>query len=314
MEFRSVRNGRSGRRSVGVRVTCGVGFVVGATVLNLSACITTNNPIAGIDASLPGFDAASPAYDSALPNTDATLTDATAPGTDAAPGSDAGPSPDAPAGSCPAGWVSGAGGLCFVNLLGAWAPSTDANSDGPDTVATLGTVTSTSVSVVQSHTGSPGADCGCNSQHLNIPLGKTFSCASSTLSFDFTTTTTMTSTNVPGVDIRFCTGPCPSVDGGAGGPYFYTGAQYVGSPFAPATSSCGYEWENDAGTASLNYFPASAAISTSQTNVIALGTYVAPASGDDCSGSFDTIDVHMQVYNCFPTETGTNTLSNLRVY
>jgi hypothetical protein len=205
--------------------------------------------------------------------------------------------------------------VCFVNLLGSWAPSTDANSNGPDTVATLGTVTATSVSVVQSHTGSPGADCGCNAQHLNIALGKSFACASATLAFDYATTAVATSTNTPAVDIRFCTGPCPSVDGGAGGPYFYTGAQYVGSPFAPAAnSSCGYEWENDAGTASLNYFPASAAVQTTQTNVIPLGTYAAPASGDACNGSFDTIDVHMQVYNCFPTETGTSTLSNLRIY
>jgi hypothetical protein len=123
----------------------------------------------------------------------------------------------------------------------------------------------------------------------------------------------MSTDTTPAVDIRFCTGPCPSVDGGIGGPYFYGGPQYVGSPFAPATSSCGYEWENDAGNASLNYFPASALIQTG-TNTIPLGSYVAPSAQDACTGTFDTIDVHMQVYNCFANQTGTSTLSNLRIY
>lgn len=300
---------RGERASMRVRMIYGAGFLAGASLLGGGGCISSNNPgaIGSVDASLPGFDAGT--YDAALPGTDAGTHDAGSPGSDATPG------PDAPAGACPSGWVSGAGGLCFVSLLGTWAPSTDANSNGPDTVATLGAVTSTSVSVVQSHTGVDNADCGCNAQHLNIPLGKTFSCATSTLAFDYTTTATASTFNTPAVDIRFCTGPCPSVDGGAGGPYFYTGPQYVGSPFAPAAvSSCGYEWENDAGTASLNYFPASAAIQTTQTNVIPLGTYVAPAPGDACNGSFDTIDVHIQVYNCSAAQTGTSTLSNLRVY
>ena len=302
---------RVGRASIRVRLACGVGFLGGAGLLGLggSGCVTTNNPVGSVDASLPGFDAT--AFDAALPPNE----DAAAPASDGAPAGDAAPGADAPAGACSAGWVTGAGGLCFVDLSGSWAPSTDANSNGPDTVASLGTVTSTSVSVVQSHTGTDNADCGCNAQHLDIALGKTFQCASSTLAFDYTTTATTSTFNTPAVDIRFCTGPCPAVDGGAGGPYFYTGPQYVGSPFAPAAvSSCGYEWENDAGTASLNYFPASAAIQTTQTNVIPLGTYVAPAPGDACNGSFDTIDVHMQVYNCSAAQTGTSTLSNLRIH
>jgi len=199
-----------------------------------------------------------------------------------------------------------------VNLTGAWAPSTDANTDGVPTVATLGTVSPLSASVVQSHTGMDYIACGCNSQHLNIPLGKTFQCKGTTLEFEYTTTTMQTTTNVPGLDIRFCTGPCQGADGGAA--TFYTGPQYVGSPFAPATSICGYEWENDAGTSSLNMFPASAKITQGQTMSIPLGSYAAPASGDNCTGSFDTIDVHLQVYNCAAAETGTDTISNLRVY
>ncbi len=99
---------------------------------------------------------------------------------------------------------------------------------------------------------------------------------------------------------------------GIGGPSFDGGPQYVGSPGAPATSSCAHEWENDAGTGSTNYFPASALI-TAGTNTIPLGTYVAPTSQDSCTGSFDTIDLHVQVYNCFATETGTSTLSNVRL-
>jgi hypothetical protein len=223
------------------------------------------------------------------------------------------PGPDG-SGGCPAGWYVGSGGACFISLMGSWTPSTDSNTNGPDTVATLGQDSPQSVSVVQSHTGMPGADCGCNAQHLQIPLGRTFSCKSATLEFVYSTTTTFTGTNAPALDIRFCTGPCPTVDGG-GGPQFYTGPQYVASPLtSPGPSSCGYEWENDAGTASLNAFPQSALIASGATTTVPLGNYVAPSTGDDCTGSFDTIDVHMQVYNCFPTETGTDTLASLRIY
>jgi len=237
------------------------------------------------------------------------------------PGSDAGATgapdtgsgPEVSMGSCPTGWYQGAGGACFIDLTGNWSPSTDANTDAPDTVATIGTVNATSASVVQSHTGVDNADCGCNAQHLNIPLGKTFQCASATLEFEYATTAVKQALDTPALDIRFCTGPCPEVDGG-GGPQFYTGPQYVGSPFAPGASNCAYEWENDAGTSSLNYFPASAQIQTGQKNTIALGSYVAPVPGDACTGSFDTIDVHLQVYNCSAAQTGTSTLSSLRIY
>jgi hypothetical protein len=276
--------------------------------LPAAGCVTTtNNPIPrGGDAGAitPEIDGAvTPGVDSSTSNKDATS------GTDAT--SDA-PSSTEDGGACPSGWVA-SGGVCVLNLTGNWAPSTDANNNGPDTVASLGTVTATSVSVVQSHTGTSGADCGCNSQHLNISLGKTFSCATATLAFDYATTATVSADNTPAVDIRFCTGPCAAYDGGASGPYFYEGPQYVGSPFAPASpSNCGYEWENDAGTSSLNAFPASAVINA--TNTIPLGTYQAPSAGDSCTGTFDTIDVHMQVYNCFTTQTGTSTLSNLRIY
>jgi hypothetical protein len=224
-----------------------------------------------------------------------------------------GPAPDVSMGSCPVGWYEGSGGVCFVSLSGKWTSSTDANTDGPDTVAEIGAVNATAVSVVQSHTGMDNADCGCNAQHLNIALGKTFQCASSTLEFEYATTAVMGPLDTPAVDIRFCTGPCPEVDGG-GSPQFYTGPQYVGSPFAPVSSNCAYEWENDAGTASLNFFPASAQIKTGQKNTVALGSYAAPASGDACTGSFDTIDVHLQVYNCSAAQTGTSTLSYLRIY
>jgi len=203
--------------------------------------------------------------------------------------------------------------VCFVNLQGNWLPSADANTDAPETVAALGKVTATSVSVVQSHTGQDYQQCGCNAQHLNIPLGKAFPCATSTLEFEYTTTAMNEALDTPALDIRFCTGPCREVDGG-GGPQFYDGPQYAGSPFAPVASNCAYEWENDAGTGSLNYFPASALIQTGQKNTIALGTYAAPTPGDSCTGSFDTIDVHLQVYNCAAAQTGTSTLSYLRIY
>ena len=286
-----------------------VAMVGGGAFVGVSAagCVTaTNNPAPSLDAGTFGFDGSTPGSDSSTTPGN----DSSAAGGDSAPG----PTDDGSSGGCPTGWVSSAG-VCVLDLTGSWAPSTDANSDGPDTVASIGTVTATSVSVVQTHTGMSGSDCGCNAQHLNIALGKTFSCASSTLAFDYATTVMMSTDNTPAVDIRFCTGPCPSVDGGAGGPYFYGGPQYVGSPFAPAAvSSCGYEYENDAGNASLNYFPASAAISVTSTNTIPLGTYQAPSAQDSCTGTFDTIDVHMQVYNCFTTQTGTSTLSNLRIY
>ncbi len=279
----------------------GLALSLGVMALVEASCISSNNVLpGGVDASLSPFTG-----DGAAPSeTDAALAAEAAP---TLPSGEGG-------GSCPAGWVA-SGGVCVLGLSGAWVPSTDANSDGPDTVATLGTVTSTSVSVIQSHTGTDSADCGCNAQHLNIPLGRSFDCATATLAFDYTTTAAVSADNTPAVDIRFCTGACPSIDGGIGGPYFYSGAQYVGSPFAPAAvSSCGYEWENDAGTGSLNSFPASAQIQTTKTNVIPLGTYAAPSSSDACTGSFDTIDVHMQVYNCTKAQTGTSTLSNLRIY
>jgi hypothetical protein len=283
----------------------------GAVLVGLPAvgCVTaTNNPVLpGVDAGLisSGLDGAVTSGDSSVNSKDATS------GSDATPDALAN---GADGGACPTGWVS-SGTVCVLNLNGQWSPSTDANNNGPDTVATLGTVTSTSVSVVQSHTGVTGADCGCNSQHLNIPLGKTFSCATATLAFDYATTVDPDAgpDNTPAVDIRFCTGPCASYDGGLSGPYFYGGPQYAGSPFAPASpSSCGYEWENDAGTGSLNAFPASAVINA--TNTIPLSSYQAPSAQDSCTGTFDTIDVHMQVYNCFTTQTGTSTLSNLRIY
>jgi len=226
---------------------------------------------------------------------------------------EAGLPPDVSQGSCPSGWYMGAGGACFIDLTGQWSPSADANTGAPDTVASLGTVNATSVSVVQSHTGVDNAECGCNAQHLNIPLGRTFPCATSMLEFEYKTTAVMQPLDTPALDIRFCTGACPVVEGG-GGPQFYDGPQYVGSPFAPMASNCAYEWENEAGTSSLNYFPASAKIETGQKNTIALGTYMAPTSGDACTGSFDTIDVHLQVYNCSAAQTGTSTLSNLRIY
>jgi hypothetical protein len=198
-----------------------------------------------------------------------------------------------------------------VNLQGTWSGTTDSNTNGPDTLATLGTDTTTSVSVLGSHPNNSGADCGCNGLHLQIPLGKTFPCSTTTLAFDWATTTVDgDGTNNPAVDIRFCTGPCNTYEDG-GGPGFYDGPQYVGGAFA-GQSSCGYEWENDAGSASLNSFPQSAVMSA--TNTIPLGTYVAPQNADNCTGTFNTIDVHMQVYTCFTTDTGTNTLSNLRLY
>jgi hypothetical protein len=286
----------------GLRVIA-VGLPLVTAAAMPASCVTSNSG-GGPDAGTFNFDAATSSSSSSGGSSSSSSGSSSG---SSSSSSSSGSGGDA--GSCGTGFVSN-GGVCYVNLQGSWSPTTDSNSNGPDTVGTLGTNTTTSVSVVQSHTGTSGADCGCNGLHLQIPLGKTFQCASTTLAFDWATTTTQTTTNNPAVDIRFCTGPCNTFEDG-GGPTFYGGPQYAGGAFA-GQSSCGYEFENDAGTASLNSFPASAVMAAS--NTVALSSYVAPSSQDDCTGSFDTIDVHMQVYNCFATETGTDTLSNLRVY
>ncbi len=275
--------------------------LLGLVAAPAGGCFSSNNsspPDAGItpDSSLP---------ESAAPELEGSVEAAL----------DAGPS-DAPSGPCygSSSWYQGDGGTCFISLAGNWTPSVDANSNGPDTIAMLSSATESAVSIVESHGEAGPADCGCNGQHLQIPLGHTFSCASSTLEFVYSTTAHYDAGNLdtPTVNIRFCTGPCQSDD--AGGPNFYSGPQYVGSPAAPGTSSCAYEWENDAGTASLNYFPASANIGNGQKTTVPLGSYMAPSTSDMCTGTFDTIDVHMQVYNCFTSATGTSTLSGLRIY
>jgi hypothetical protein len=297
-------------------VAAATGVVV---VLAGPGCVSssTNPPVDGgapsFDANL-GFDAnvVGPG-DATVIFTDSSIPDSSF-ANDVSVGDDGGGSGDGSGGGCPPGWTLGDHGACVVRLDGTWMPSTDANSDGPDTVATIASVTAKSVSVAQSHTGTDYADCGCNAQHLNVPLGATFDCAKATLQFDYATTVAYGSLNTPAIDVRFCTGPCPAVDGGIGGPYFWTGPQFVGSPAAPMQSACGYEWENDAGTASLNYFPASAAIANNATTTVPLSSYVAPASGDRCTGTFDTIDVHVQVYNCAAAQTGTTTVSNVRVF
>ena len=216
----------------------------------------------------------------------------------------------ATAGSCGSGFVSN-GGVCYVNLQGNWSPTSDSNSNSPDTVGTLGTNThDVRLGRPVAHRARAARTAGATGIHLQIPLGKTFQCASTTLAFDWATTTTQTSqrTARPSTSASAPGRATPIEDGG--GPTFYGGPQYVGGAFAGQSESCGYEFENDAGTASVNSFPASAVMAAS--NTFPLSTYVAPASQDDCTGSFDTIDVHMQVYNCFSTETGTDTLSNLR--
>jgi hypothetical protein len=298
-------------RSVGaaeqwVRVTVGLG-IAGVLLAPAPACFSTSNTPPPAEAGPDGYVA--PAVDAP------TGADAPATETGTETGTEAGPPADASSGGCPAGWFKGDAGTCFVSLLGTWLPSTDANT-AVDTVATLGPDTAESVSVIQGHTGAAFAACGCNAQHLQIPLGRTFSCSSSTLEFVYSTTINLASPgayNSPGLDIRFCTGPCPTDDAG-GGPQAYGGPQYVGSPVAPHTSNCAYEWENEAGTASTNFFPASALITSGVKTTVPLGSYVAPASNDNCTGSFDTIDVHMQVYTCSAADVGTNTLSYLRIY
>jgi hypothetical protein len=265
-------------------------------------CFSSSNSPGPQDAALDQYLA--PPVD-APPGVDAPATEAS---------TDAGPTPEA--GGCLPGWFKGDGGTCYISLLGTWLPSTEANTNGADTTATLGTDTAASVSVVQGHTGAAFAACGCNAQHLQIHLGRTFSCSSSTLEFVYATTIDVADAgayNSPGLDIRFCTGPCAMDDAGSG-PQFYGGPQYVGSPVAPHLSSCAYEWENEAGTASTNFFPASALITSGVTTTVPLGTYMAPASNDNCTGTFDTIDVHMQVYTCSTADVGTNTLSYLRIY
>jgi hypothetical protein len=284
-----------------VMVCLGIG---GALFAPASGCFSSSNTPSPPDAALDQYVA---------PPVDAP-TGMDAPQAEAA--ADAGLEAEASSGGCLPGWFKGDGGTCYISLLGTWLPSTEANTNGADTVATLGTDTAQSVSVVQGHTGTPYAACGCNAQHLQIPLGRTFSCSTSTLEFVYSSTIDPTDAgafNSPGLDIRFCHGPCAMDDAGSG-PQFYGGPQYVGSPVAPHLSSCAYEWENEAGTASTNFFPASALITSGVTTTVPLGAYMAPAYSDNCTGTFDTIDVHMQVYTCSTADVGTNTLSYLRIY
>jgi hypothetical protein len=87
------------------------------------------------------------------------------------------------------------------------------------------------------------------------------------------------------VSIRFCTGSC-SESG------FYGGNQYLASE-QTGHSNCAIPFANN--------FPSTPALSDGHKK-ISLGNLSASTAGQ-CSGSFDTIDVHVQGYACFTKKT-----------
>jgi hypothetical protein len=181
-----------------------------------------------------------------------------------------------------------------LSLAGNWQVSMDANQNNPaPTMTLLGSSAST---VTVAYNGGNGSQCDCNAEHLVIPLGKTMTCASSTLEFDYSTAGKFGSTSTSSVSVRFCTGTCPT-----GG--FYGGPQFVGSEQS-GHSNCAIPFGNTFPAAQLH----------EGRNTIPLGSLSSALNGS-CGGSFDTIDVHMQGYGCFAgQDMATSTLSNLRVY
>jgi hypothetical protein len=180
-----------------------------------------------------------------------------------------------------------------VSFEGAWMASQDANGGNPAPVLTLAGISPSSISVA--YQGADGNNCGCNAEHLVIPLGKSYDCGTTTMEFDYAAGGSFGYTSSQALSIRFCK------DGACSSESFYGGDQYVASQQS-GHSNCGYEWAN-------NTLPASQLASGH--NVVELGKLTKEVNGS-CSGSFDTIDVHVQAYACFKDrDYGVQTLSNL---
>jgi hypothetical protein len=183
-----------------------------------------------------------------------------------------------------------------LSLDGPWAFSEDANQNDPAPSMTLDSSSTSSVTVT--YDGADGQKCDCNSQHLVIPLGKTFDCDAATLQFDYHTSGSFGATSSSALSIRFCSnGKCD--DGG-----FYGGNQFIGSE-QTGHSNCAMPYDND--------FPTTPALVEGR-NTIALAGLQAKQAGQ-CNGSFDTIDVHVQGYACFEgADKATSTVANVRIY
>lgn len=183
-----------------------------------------------------------------------------------------------------------------LDLSGAWELSDDANLGAAAPVTQL--VASSSESVTVSYDGVDGRSCGCKSFHKVIKLSKSYDCSSTTLAFDYMGGGSFGYTSTQSVSIRFCKdGSCPTQS-------FYQGDEFIGSQ-QTGHSNCAYRFANS--------FPASPELKGGK-NRIPLSTLDKGTNGS-CSGSFDTIDVHMQTYACFTErDQGTATLSNLVLY
>ena len=203
---------------------------------------------------------------------------------------DTGSDTGTPPGDAGADSGDGAAGGVTVSLAGTWVFSNDSNVSPYPTVTFNGaSAGSASISSV-GFTG--GLQCACNAYHLIIPLGATFSCAS-TVQFDFTTNASPNSfgfTNNTAIWLRFNHGTTHEAE--------LLGSEQTGN------SSCAFSYGNS--------FPATPLLKEG-TNVIPLASLVTGTSGF-CNGSFEIIDVHLQAYGCFPTDTSTSTISNVRMY
>jgi hypothetical protein len=200
--------------------------------------------------------------------------------------------------SCPMNWVSNDGSACVLDFSTGWTVSIDSNVDG---VVNF-TETSTPTSITATYTGDNPNLCGCSAEHLVIYLGRTFDCATTTLQFDYTTSiASADDTNSPSLYIWFCSGGgCPAAD-------LYWGPGFRGSEYT-GHSNCAL------GTLDYTYWPAVPAIHQG-TNTVSIATL---DGGEDglCppGGTFDTVDVHVQGYACYPSETATSTLSNVTFF
>jgi hypothetical protein len=200
---------------------------------------------------------------------------------------------------CPQNWVADDAGACVVDFLSmgpmGWTVTIDANVNGGPTMATPSlSATSVTVTYVGNNL------CGCAAEHLSIPLGQSYDCATTTLQFDYTTSLAGADyTNSPSLDVRLCSGGCPSI----GPPARFIGSEYTGHSNCAIYPDYPGTWPTPAGV-------------HEGTNVVQLAT-LGPGGGPDsgvygeCAGSFDTVDIHVTGYACFPSETNTSILSNL---
>jgi hypothetical protein len=203
------------------------------------------------------------------------------------------PSPDAPKVDAQ---KKDAPGPLKVDLSGKWDFCQDGAAGVTLPYMNLGTVTSSSVTVGYDG-GAAGALCDCNAMHLVIPLGRTFPCSSTTMEFDYNSTGTFSDTSTSSLSIRFCNGTCSTAA-------HYSGAQFLGSTLTNK-SACAYLFTDQ--------FPATPQLKNGH-NTISVGS-LKPSLNGSCTGSFDTIDVHLQGYGCLKgKDQGQSTLSNLQLY